>query len=193
MRYSTDPTHNIKHAGYVTSRFLSGASGDDAPYSVADNPFFRLATAPGLALAAEPPKSLRLLVVDSDALHALAAPLLEAPSNALGVSGAEAATICSMERAFDIIFLAVRTSTLRAIVLAAHLRAVERQRAHPRRTAIIGCTVRNSQYLDCLVPGSGFSGALDLPWTQGTVHACLDRWKNGKHLAALGLLFDVGE
>ena len=71
------------------------------------------------------------------------------------------------------------------MVLAAHLRAIERQKAHPWRAAIIACTVRSAQYLDCLVAGSGLSGALNLPWTPGTVHACLARWRDGKRLPAL--------
>jgi hypothetical protein len=48
--------------------------------------------------------------------------------------------------------MAVGGSTLEALVLAAHLRAIERLKLHPRRAAIIGCTVSSAQYLDCLVP-----------------------------------------
>jgi hypothetical protein len=101
------------------------------------------------------------------------------------VTSARAETFCAKKLAFDIILLAVSGSTLDAIVFAAHLRAIERQEPHPRRAAIIACTVRSAQYLDCLVPGSGLSGALNLPWTPGTVHACLDRWRGVKLLPAL--------
>lgn len=92
---------------------------------------------------------------------------------------------CAKERAFDIILLAITSPTLEAMVLAAHLRAIEREKPNPRRAAIIGCTIRNAQYLDFLVPGSGLSGALNLPWTPGTVHACLDRWRGANLLPPL--------
>jgi hypothetical protein len=106
-------------------------------------------------------------VVDSRTLHALAATLLESPSKALSATSAKVEAFCAKERAFDIILLAVSGSTLGAMVLAAHLRAIERQKPHPRRAAIIACTVRSAQYLDCLVARSGLSGALNLPWTPG--------------------------
>ena len=130
-------------------------------------------------------KALQVLVVDSRTLHAMAAILLQSPIHALGTTGDEAETFCAVERAFNIILLTVGSSTLGAMVLAAHLRAIERGKPHPRQAAIIACTVRSAQYLDCLVPGSGFSGALNLPWTRGRVHACLHRWQGINLLPAL--------
>ena len=134
--------------------------------------------------ARTPVKALRVLVVGSRALHAISATLLESPTNALGTTSTDA-QVCAEERAFNIILLAVTSSTFGAMVLAAQLRAIERRKPHPRRAAIIACTVSSAQYLDCLVPGSGFSGALNLPWTPGTVHACLDRWRGVTLLSAL--------
>lgn len=129
--------------------------------------------------------ALRVLVVGSRTLHAMAATLLQSPTDALGTTSAEAEALCAEERAFNIILLAVGSSTLGAMVLAAHLRAIERRMLRLRRAAIIACTVSSAQYLDCLVPGSGFSGALNLPWTPGTVHAWLDRWRGVTLLPAL--------
>ena len=153
--------------------------------SAADKPLVRLAHSPKVVLAVRPSvKDLRVLVVGSRALHALAATLLNSPDNALSATSAKAMTFCANERAFDIILLAMSSSTLGAMLLAAHLRAIERRKPHPRRAAIIACTVRSAQYLDCLVPGSALSGALNWPWTPGTVHACLDRWRDVKLLPA---------
>jgi len=146
----------------------------------------RLAYPPKVVLAVPPSvKALRVLVVDSRPLHAVAAAILRSTDNALSVVSAEAETFCANEGAFDIILMAVGGSTLEALVLAAHLRAIERLKPHPRRAAIIGCTVSSAQYLDCLVPIGGLSGALNLPWTPGAVHACLDRWRGVKVLPAL--------
>jgi len=143
----------------------------------------RLAHSPEGLLAVRPSVSaLRVLVVDSRPLHAVAAAILQSTGNALSVVSAEAETFCAKEGAFDIIFLAVSSSTLEALVLAAHLRGIERQKLHPRHAAVIACTVSNAQYLDCLLPGSALSGALNLPWTPGAVHACLDRWRGVKLL-----------
>ena len=168
------------------SEFLiTTAKANGAP-PAADERLIRLGYLPRLVPAVRPPaRSLRLLVVDSPTLHALAATLLGSPSNAVSATSPKTEMLCVKERAFDIILLAVSGSTLGAMVLAAHLRAIERQKAHPWRAAIIACTVRRAQYLDCLVPGSGLSGALNLPWTPGTVHACLDRWRGVKLLPAL--------
>ena len=153
---------------------------------VADGPLMRLAYPPKVVLAVPPSvKALRVLVVDSRPLHAVAAAILRSTDNALSVVSAEAETFCANEGAFDIILMAVGGSTLEALVLAAHLRAIERLKPHPRRAAIIGCTVSSAQYLDCLVPIGGLSGALNLPWTPGAVHACLDRWRGVKVLPAL--------
>ncbi len=154
------------------------------PDPIGDEPFLRSACSRNAAPTAGPPEFLRLLVVNSGTLHALAATLLESPRDALSVTSAEAEVLCS-EKSFDIILLATGASTLGAIVLAARLRALERERSQRRRAAIIGCTGRDSQYLDCLVPGSGLSGALNRPWTLSTVHACLDRWRDGKYLPTL--------
>lgn len=146
----------------------------------------RLAHLPITARAVAPRvEALRVLVVDSRVLHALVATLLRSAGNALGVTSAEAKTFCTEELAFDVVLLAVQGSTMAAMSLAAHLRAIERQKSHPGRAAIIACTDGTAQYVDCLVPGSGLSGALDSPWTPGTVHACLDRWRGGKLLPAL--------
>jgi CheY-like chemotaxis protein len=146
----------------------------------------RLAPSPKRVLAVRPcATALRVLVVDSRPLHAVTAAILQSTGNALSVVSAEAETLCAKEGAFDIILMAVSSSTLDALVLAAHLRGIECQKRHPRRAAIIACTVRTAQYLDCLVPSSGLSGALNLPWTPGAVHACLDRWRGVKPLPDL--------
>jgi CheY-like chemotaxis protein len=129
--------------------------------------------------------ALRVLVVDSRPLHAVAAAILQSTGNALSVASAQAETFCAKEVAFDIVLLAVSSSTLEALVLAAHLRAIERLKLHPRHAAIIACAASDAQYLDCLLPGSALSGALNLPWTPGAVHACLDRWRGVKFLPAL--------
>ena len=128
---------------------------------------------------------LRVLVVDSGPMHAVAAALLESPGDALRTTSARAEKYCAEERAFDIILLAVGTSTLKAMVLTAHLRAIERQKPGSRRAAIIACTVGSLHYLECLVPGSGLSGAFSAPWTRATVHACFDQWRDCKRLRAL--------
>jgi len=131
-----------------------------------------------------PATPLRVLVVGSRALHARAAALLQSPGDALGTTPAHAQAFYARERAFDIVLLAVSSSTWEAIVLAAHLRAIEREQPGSRPAAIIACTVRSVQYLDCLAPGSGLSGALNAPWTPARVHACLDRWRELKLLRA---------
>ena len=146
----------------------------------------RLAHSPKRLLAVRASvQGLRVLVVDSRPLHATAAAILQSTGNALGVVGAQAETFCAKQAAFDVILMAIRSSTLEALILAAHLRAIERQKLRPRHAAIIACTVSGAQYLDCLHPGSGLSGALNLPWTPGAVHACLDRWRGVKVLPAL--------
>ncbi|MEO6746102.1 MAG: hypothetical protein ABIN08_16610 [Caldimonas sp.] len=170
----------------MASEFLKSAAKTNGSASAADEPLIRLGHLPKVQLAVRPPaKSLRLLVVNSRTLHALAASLLESPSNAVSATSDKAETFCAKGLAFDIILLAVTGSTLGAMALAAHLRAIERQKSHPQRAAIIACTVRSAQYLDCLVAGSGLTGALNLPWSQSAVHACLDRWRDGKRLPAL--------
>ena len=185
-RHRTDRSPRTIHARSVARESILTTAKADESGSAADESLMRLGHLPKVLLAVRPPaKSLRLLVLDSRNLHALAATLLASPSNALSATSARAETFCAAELAFDIILLAVSGSTLDAIVLAAHLRAIERQEPHPRRAAIIACTVCSAQYLDCLVPGSGLSGALNLPWTPGTVHACLDRWRGVKLLPAL--------
>jgi len=152
----------------------------------AEEPIFGLAHLRKVTRAVRPAaRALRVLVVDSPPLHALSASLLQSPGDALGATGEKATAFCAEKRAFDIVLLAVSSSTLEAMVLAAHLRAIEWQKPHPRRAAIIACTVSTIQYLDCLVPGSALSGALNLPWTPGAVHACLDRWRGVKVLPAL--------
>jgi hypothetical protein len=152
----------------------------------AEEPLFGSAPLPKVVRAVRPAaNALRVLVVNSPPLHALVATLLQSPGDALSVTSEKATTFCAEERAFDIVLLAVGSSTLGAMVLAAHLRAIERQKPHPQRAAIIACTVSSVQYLDCLVPVSGFSGALNLPWTPDSVHACLSRWRGAKVLPGL--------
>jgi CheY-like chemotaxis protein len=152
----------------------------------AEAPLFGSAPLPKVVRAVRPAaNALRVLVVDSPPLHALVATFLQSPGDALSVTSEKATTFCAEERTFDIVLLAVSSSTLGAMVLAAHLRAIERQKPHPRRAAIIACTVSRAQYLDCLVPVSGFSGALNLPWTPDAVHACLGRWRGAKVLPGL--------
>ena len=172
VRQPTDRGPRTGQARPVASEFIVGTATAQRPASAA----------PAVPPAGE---ALRVLVVDSRTLHGLAAKLLQSPGDVLSATCDTATTVCADEQAFDIVLLAVIGSTLAAMGLAAHLRAVERQKPHPQRAGIIACTLRTDQYHDCLVPGSGLSDALHAPWTPGTVHACLDRWRGVKFLPGL--------
>ena len=170
----------------MAREFLLRTTNAQRSSSAAEGPLVGLRQWPKDVAAHGPAaKALRVLVVDSRTLHALAESLLRSSRDVLSTTGEKATTSCAAGRTFDIVLLAVSDSTLAAMVLAAHLRAIERQKSHPRRAAIIACTVSTAQYLDCLVPGSGLSGALNVPWTPGTVHACLDRWRGARFLPGL--------
>ena len=186
VRQHTDRARRTEQARLVASEFLLRTAKAQPSAFAADEPLFGLAHTRHVVRVVRPAvQALRVLVVDSQTLHALAEALLQSPGDALSATSEQAATLCADERAFDIVLLTVGSSTLRAMVLAAQLRAIEKQKPHPRRAAIVACTARIDQYDDCLVPCSGLSGALNLPWTPGTVHACLDRWRGAKFLPNL--------
>jgi CheY-like chemotaxis protein len=186
VRWHTDRGPRTGQACRVAREFLVGTAKAQRSAAAADEPLFGLAdSAQGVRAVRPAAQALRVLVVDNPTLHALAATLLQSPGDALSATSEKAGTFCADERAFDIVLLAVSSSTLAAMVLAAHLRAIERQKPDPRRAAIIACTVRSDQYHDCLVPGSGLSDALDSPWTPATLHACFDRWRGVRFLPSL--------
>ncbi len=129
---------------------------------------------------------LRVLVVDSKVLQSHALVLLASPRDVTYVDGREAALREFQERPYDIAFLAVAKSVLHTFVIAAHVRWIERE-ARPlrQRAAVIACTLNVDNDRDCLVAGSGLSGALNAPWSRKAVHACLSLWRSDKYLRAV--------
>jgi hypothetical protein len=103
----------------------------------------------------------------------------------VSVVGHDAAMSRLTNGAFDIVLLAVGESVLSTMVTAAEIRGIERRHLPLHHAAIIACTSKARHYADCACPGNGFSGALNEPWTLGTVHACLDHWRDGKYLREL--------
>lgn len=131
---------------------------------------------------------LRVLVVDSKALLSHALVLLASPNDVTYVDGHEAALREFQERPYDIAFLAVAKSVLHTFVIAAHMRCIEREERPWRQcAAVIACTLTVDNYRDCLVAGSGLSGALNAPWSRQAVHTCLSLWRADKYLRAVPL------
>jgi hypothetical protein len=116
----------------VASEFLVRTAKAQRSASAAEERLFALAHLPKVVRAVRPAaKALRVLVVDSPTLHALAATLLQSSGDALSVTSEKATMFCAEERAFDIVLVAVSSSTLAAMVSAAHLRAIEWQKPVP--------------------------------------------------------------
>jgi CheY-like chemotaxis protein len=131
-------------------------------------------------------EALRVLVVDSDELQARALSLLPSARDLTAVKGPGAAARALQERPYDIALVAVGTSLLHSMGIAAGLRAVERElRPLRRHVTVIACTLNSDDYKDSLVAVTGLSGALNSPWTLEAVHACLNHWRAGKYLPAL--------
>ncbi len=131
-------------------------------------------------------RALKVLVVDSDELHGYACALLSSREDVASAFGPEAVSFQFGAHAYDIALMAVGKSLLHTMVIAAGMRAIERQQPLRRRVTIIACTATSCDYEDSLVSASALSGALSSPWSIETVHACLDRWRAGKYLCPLG-------
>lgn len=135
-----------------------------------------------------PAGALQVLIMDSEELQVHALVLLSSPRDVASVWGPKAALSKFREQPFDIALLAVETSLLQVLRIAAGIRAIERESDLPRpRVAIIACTLNERDYHDSLVARTGLSGVLNSPWTDETVHTCLNQWRAGKDLGALPL------
>ncbi|MEP7296097.1 MAG: hypothetical protein ABI702_07905 [Burkholderiales bacterium] len=121
---------------------------------------------------------MRVLVVDDLALHRLMAVVLMSTPGAApryAWTGANAVLLVGASR-FDLILLKAGNSCVPAMVVAADIRQAERESLIHHRAHIVACTSVQASFDDCLVPGSGLTGAIKSPWTVDSMSGCLERW-----------------
>lgn len=121
---------------------------------------------------------MRVLVVDDIALHELMAVVLASTAGAAprrAWTGTMAVFLAAAS-SFDLILLKTEKSVVAGMIVAANIRRVEREKPFHHRAHIVACTSVRAIFDDCLVNGSGLTGAIMSPWTVDSMSCCLERW-----------------
>jgi len=131
---------------------------------------------------------LCVLVVETLELHQLTVATLASQSGAsprLALNDAEAVYLAGAQD-FDLILLDADKSLMAAVVTAAKIRAIEREKPIKHRAAVVACTSSASNYNDCLCCLDHCSGLSGVVWRPGDVDAlstCIELWCSGKFSA----------
>ena len=118
-----------------------------------------------------------LLVVGQHDLNRLAMDFMASRAGGRTICGARADVVNILcTTAVDLILLDVDASLMAGFVLAAHLRAADRERDDGRCAAIVATTYSQSRFRECLGGASAIEGALKMPCDSTLFADFVDTW-----------------